>query len=197
MAVPGQLDRGFGIDGKVQTDLGGDDRAGSVAIAPTGAIVVAEASGGNFALVRYDRAGQLDPSFGRNGTVVTDLGSDDDAAGALVLEPDGRIVVAGNRGSDLTIVRYRRDGALDRTFGRDGVLVTDLGGEERAVAARFLPDGRLDRTFARTVTDFGGVDTPFELALQPDGKIVAVGASSPTSTSLVGDVAVARYLSSR
>src|SRR5919202_5921395 len=148
MAAPGQLDRRFGTEG-VQTDLGGADWAGPVAIAPSGTIVVAGASGGNFALVRY------------------------------------------------AIVRYRRDGALDRTFGRDGVVVTDLGGEERAVAARFLPDGRLDRTFARTVTDFGGVDTPFELALQPDGKIVAVGASSPTSTSLTSDVAVARYLSSR
>ena len=62
------------------------------------------------------------------------------------------------------------------------------------VAARFLPDGRRDRSFAATVTDFGGVDTPFELALQPDGKIVAAGASGVGT--LVGDIAVARYLSS-
>jgi hypothetical protein len=64
------------------------------------------------------------------------------------------------------------------------------------VAARFLPDGRRDRTFAATVTDFGGVDTPFALVIQPDGKIVAAGASDASGTTLIGDVVVVRYLSS-
>jgi uncharacterized delta-60 repeat protein len=116
------------------------------------------------------------------------------------------------------LVRLRRDGSLDRTFGNGGIAVSNVGFGVHAlaldrrgrivtvgrttslldfVAARFLPDGRLDRSFATTVTDFGGTDTPFELALQPDGKIVAVGAAGTPGTSLVGDVAVARYLSSR
>lgn len=64
------------------------------------------------------------------------------------------------------------------------------------VVARFLPDGRRDRRFGSTIADFGGVDTPFALALQPDGRIVVAGASGASGTSLVGDIAVARYLSS-
>ena len=64
------------------------------------------------------------------------------------------------------------------------------------VAARFLPEGRRDPSFAATVTDFGGVDTPFALAIQPDGKMVAVGASAASGPGLAGDIVVARYLSS-
>jgi Domain of unknown function (DUF5122) beta-propeller len=63
------------------------------------------------------------------------------------------------------------------------------------VVARFLSDGRRDRSFAATVTDFGAIDTPFWLTIQPDGKIVVAGASGP-SGSLVGDIAVARYVAS-
>jgi uncharacterized delta-60 repeat protein len=390
LAAPGQLDSGFGTGGTVITNVGGADWAAAVAVAPNGRVVVAGGSGGDVALARYDAAGRLDAHFGGGrGIVITDLGGDD-AADALVVQPDGKIVIAGQRSGDLALARYSADGTLDPSFDGDGIVVTDLGGRERAfgllrrpdgrlvvvgatsdrlmlarylrdgrldpgfgrrgtvitrtpgldwrmatlgrdgtivvagalvitrpaqatalahamalavaryrpdgrldrtfagdgltvtsarrhwagavkvavrrdgrivlgthghagdragfalvrlrrngsldrsfgddgvavseigygvhalgldrrgrivavgrtmslldfVAARFLPDGRRDGSFAATVTDFGGVDTPFALAIQPDGKIVAAGASAGPGTSLVGDIAVARYLSS-
>jgi uncharacterized delta-60 repeat protein len=126
----------------------------------------------------------------------------------------------GHAGSELAgfaLVRLRRNGSLDPTFGNGGIAVSNVGYGVHALAldrrgrivtvgrttslldfvvARFLPDGRRDRRFAATVTDFGSVDTPFSITIQPDGKIVAAGASGSSGTGLVGDIAVARYLSS-
>ena len=130
-AAPGQPDAGFGSGGKVLTDVGGADYAASVALAPGGGLVAAGGSGDDVALARYDSAGRLDPAFGEDGSVVTDLGSDDDAAAALVVQPDGKVVVAGQRSGDLALLRYAADGTLDPTFDGDGVVVSDLGGRER------------------------------------------------------------------
>jgi uncharacterized delta-60 repeat protein len=100
--------------------------------------------------------GDLDPTFGAGGTVVTDLGGAD-YPGAVALQPDGKIVVAGARSigpaatprSGIVLVRYRSGGTLDATFGTGGLVVTELG----------------DGTIAWVV----GV------ALQPDGKVVVAG----------------------
>jgi uncharacterized delta-60 repeat protein len=169
LAAPGQIDPGFRGDGKVRTDLGGEDWGGWVASVRGGSLVVAGGSDGNVAVTRYDASGRLDPGFGGDGKVVTDLG-DIDSAWALAVQPDGKVVVAGQSGSDVALVRYLVDGTLDRTFGADGVAVTDFGGRERSIAllrsrdgrlvvvaaapdrlllARYLRDGRLDSSFGR------------------------------------------------
>lgn len=275
-SLDGRLDRSFGRDGIVVTDLGATERALRLLLRPDGRLVVAGSRPDGLVLARYLRDGRLDARFGRNGTVVTRtpgvdwrsaaLGRDGTIvavgarittgpaqamalavaryrpdgrldrtfagdglrvmsprrhwAGALhvAVRPDGRIVLGthGHAGAvaGFALVRLARDGSLDRTFGNGGISVSGVGYGVHALAldrrgrivtagrtmslqdfvvARFLPNGRRDRSFAATVTDFGGVDTPFWLALQPDGKIVVAGASG---TSLLGDIAVARYLSS-
>src|SRR5262245_37244857 len=56
-------------------------------------------------------AGDLDPRFGSGGRVVTDFGSDYDYANAVALQPDGRIVVAGETDvSNLALARYMPNG---------------------------------------------------------------------------------------
>jgi uncharacterized delta-60 repeat protein len=275
-SLDGRLDRSFGRDGIVVTDLGATERALRLLLRPDGRLVVAGSRPDGLVLARYLPDGRLDARFGRNGTVVTRtpgvdwrsaaLGRDGTIvavgarittgpaqamalavaryrpdgrldrtfaggglrvmsprrhwAGALhvAVRPDGRIVLGthGHAGAvaGFALVRLARDGSLDRTFGNGGISVSGVGYGVHALAldrrgrivtagrtvslqdfvvARFLPNGRRDRSFAATVTDFGGVDTPFWLALQPDGKIVVAGASG---TSLLGDIAVARYLSS-
>ena len=215
LAAPGQLDAGFGVGGKIRTDLGGDENAAAVALEPNGAIAVAGASRGDVAVLRYDRSGRLDANFGSDGRVVTDLGGDD-AADATVIDRDGMIVVAGKRDSDLALVKYAADGALDRRFGDGGRVVTDLGGEERAVAllrrgdgrlvlvgtspdalvlARYLADGRLDRTFGRNgivIRGTPGVEWRTAVAGR-DGTIVAAGARIITAPTQGMGFAVARY----
>ena len=216
LAAPGQLDGGFGAGGKVITDAGGADWAGSVAIAAGGNLVVAGGSGGDVALARYDAAGRLDPTLGGRGTVVTDLGSDNDAAGAVGVQSDGRIVVAGQRDGDLALMRYSADGTLDPSFDGDGIVVTDVGFRERAISlvrqaggrllvvgqasdrlvlARYLGDGRLDSAFGRSgtvVTRTPGID--WRMAVQAvDGTIVVAGARVVTQPVQAMALAVARY----
>lgn len=144
--------------------LGSD--ATAVAIQPEGKIVVAGFSGivlapstigSGLALVRYNPDGSLDTSFGSGGKVTTDLtGLGDFSIGQTIFQPDGKIVMAGSvttgfpfpRPFDFLLVRYNPGGSLDTSFGSGGKVITDLGGNRESADA---------------------------LALQTDGKIVAVG----------------------
>ena len=84
--------------------------------------------------------GDLDPSFGGGGKVVTDFGGD--VGGEIlseVIDSRGRIVVAGFSGTPtashyVTLARYRPNGSLDPSFGVGGVAVTDLVGTGFSVA---------------------------------------------------------------
>ncbi len=162
--------------------------------------------------------GDLDPTFGSGGTVITDSGGFD-AATALVLQPDGKIVVAGFSFapgvSNFILARYNADGSLDGGFGSEGMVSTNLGGFDQAFAlalqpdgkivvaglccagpkfalARYNADGSLHASFGnggKVTTDFGGAAFASALALQPDGKIVVAGSAGPGS----GNFALVRY----
>jgi len=134
----GTLDHTFGTDGKVLLNsIVAVPHA--VAIQSDGRIVVAgvvltSGEGADFAVWRFEHDGTLDRSFGNAGRVFTDLGNWDNAT-ALALQPDGRIVVAGYTqlirtfaSSEFAVVRYMRSGTLDRTFGANGIAVTDVPG---------------------------------------------------------------------
>jgi uncharacterized delta-60 repeat protein len=112
----GSLDTTFGAGGKVTTDIGSgsDDSGHSVALQSDGKIVVAGSSynGNNydFALVRYQANGTLDTTFGNGGKMVTAVGGSIDLGVSVVVQGDGKIVVAGDSGNgsgyDFALVRY-------------------------------------------------------------------------------------------
>jgi uncharacterized delta-60 repeat protein len=144
-----------GGDGWVGTDFGdGPDWATDVAIQADGRIVAAGTAGFNrFAVARYEADGTLDSTFGGDGRVVTDFstGSREEAAQGVVVQPDGRIVVAGwswSQSPRFAVARYQTDGGLDPTFGGDGKVTTNFG---------------------------GGGEHAQDLALQANGRIVVVG----------------------
>src|SRR6185295_6912550 len=69
---------------------------------------------------------------------------------SVMVQPDGRIVVAGwaygdpfPGGADVVLARYDQNGSPDPTFGTAGIAVADLGSWDQAVAAVLLPDGRI------------------------------------------------------
>ncbi|MFT3820652.1 MAG: hypothetical protein QM750_24055 [Rubrivivax sp.] len=136
----GGLDPGFGSGGKVSTAFGNgnrSDEAQAVAVQPDGKILVAGSSdqgatGYDFALARYHADGTLDASFGSGGRVTTSFGNGADHALALLLQPDGKIVLAGDSnqgatGNDFALARYHADGTLDASFGNGGKVLTAVG----------------------------------------------------------------------
>jgi uncharacterized delta-60 repeat protein len=165
-AADGDLDTSFGGgDGIVTTLIAGtdDNESYSVVIQGDGKIVVAgyswigSISRSDFALVRYDTDGTLDTSFGTGGQVTTNFGSSSEIR-SITLQSDGKIVAAGVSDDNFAIARYNSNGTLDNTFSGDGKLTTDIG-------------------------SFDGISS---IAIQSDGKIVAVGGSG-------NNFAIARY----
>lgn len=168
----------FGTSGLVTTDIGGSaDSARSIEIQSDGKIVVAGQSnlgavnGNDFALARYNADGSLDSTFGSGGLVTTSLGGTDDIVWGLAVEPDGQIVAAGYTGTisnftshDVALARYNDNGALDAGFGTGGIALTDMGGD-----------------------DYG-----FGVAVQSDGNLIVAGRSSSTGG---GDIALLSYSS--
>jgi uncharacterized delta-60 repeat protein len=218
-AAPGDLDPTFGSGGKVTTDVGGSDGAQAVAIQGDGKVVAAGLGNfagpgtGDFALARYNPDGSLDTSFGSGGKVTTDFGGFD-AASAVAIQPDGKIIAAGRSGSgDFALARYNPDGSLDSSFGSGGKVTTDFGGFDSAFGvalqadgkivaagqgassgdfalARYNPDGSLDPTFGsggKVTTDFAPFEAATAVTIQADGKIVTTGSTSS------GDFALLRY----
>lgn len=94
-------------------------------------------------------AGDLDPSFGSGGKVITDLGGFDNIR-ALVIQNDGKIIATGSGRNVFALARYNTNGSLDPEFSGDGKVSTD-----------FVPNAFFQQASA--------------LALQPDGKIIARG----------------------
>ena len=206
----GTLDVGFGDGGTVTTDFaGGLDRVHALVVQPDGKLVAAgwasttpERGFDDIGLARYNPDGSLDPTFGNGGKVTTDFDLESDTAADLILQRDGKLVVARE---DFGLVRYNPDGSLDLAFGDGGTVLTDfgyLGQQGLALAvqrdgklvvagrvdgvpvggfalARYHPDGTLDPTFGRqglVIAGFGdNVDHANALVVQPDGRLVAAG----------------------
>jgi uncharacterized delta-60 repeat protein len=162
------------------------------------------------------RPGDSDTSFGTGGRLTVDLGGGD-GAGHVLLQPDGRIVLAGGGGSNKDVVLLRRlaDGSPDPSFGTGGLVTADFGGDDLGSSAALAPGGKIvvvgtsvvgsasyivvlrrnadgsqDNTFngnGRVLLDYGGANDGRAVAVQPDGKIIVAGSANPN-----GDMAVTR-----
>src|SRR5213082_4067581 len=181
-AADGDLDPTFGTEGKVLTDFDhSTDIADAVAVQTDGKLVVVgqtyknnDYTGEDFAVARYNTDGTLDSTFGTRGKVRTDFPGLAAVASSVLIQPDGKIVVAGGAFplftflGDFKVVRYNPDGSLDSSFGEGGIVTTTF------------PEG----SYASDV------------ALQADGKIIAAGTVfvdfTPGESSNT-DFALARY----
>ncbi len=185
--VAGGLAR-YNINGSLDTSFAISGQAGSVvapsaiAIQSNGRILVAGANAtqlavtGNasgFGVGRFYSNGSVDTTFGTNGGVTSGFPNMNlNDAFAIVIQPNGDIVAAGEAGStaasgspmveSFALARYLGTGTLDSTFGTEGQVTTSLG-----------------KTAVAFITS---------MALQSDGNIVVAGSTGGTS------VVVARYL---
>jgi uncharacterized delta-60 repeat protein len=108
-------------------------------------------NGWDFAMARYLENGNLDESFGVDGKVVTPLGTEEDIASDILIQPDGKIILTGwidhsDANDNYCLVRYFADGTIDSSFGIDenGIVETEFGpGDDYCTAAEFQPDGKI------------------------------------------------------
>jgi uncharacterized delta-60 repeat protein len=159
----GTLDRSFGINGGVRTQIFGDhDRILGLAVQPDDKIVAVGTgyfvnnSGrrqSDFLVARYLPDGALDPTFGNNAPGISTIdffGDTDDFARSVVILGNGQILVGGdsfnpfNNTSDFAIARLNSNGFLDTSFGVQGRNAVDgFGGFDEAYAIAVQPDGRI------------------------------------------------------
>jgi uncharacterized delta-60 repeat protein len=153
----GSLDSTFGSGGKVISAFRFPDYGpNKIAIQSDGKIVavgVGETySGSDFLLTRYNSNGSLDTSFGSGGQIINTFYGQSYFCNAVVIQTDGKIIAAGGSNGGFALARYNANGSLDTSFGAGG----------------------------KVLTNFNGGAAANDLAIQPDGKIVAVGKSYST-----------------
>jgi len=213
----GTIDTSFGTDGKVTNDFNNEPSFiyySSILQQTDQKLITATTNnllGGDqdFFLARYLENGDLDPSFGNNGTVLTDYGAD--KLSAISLLPDGKILAVGwsqiGNSRYLLLTKYLPNGDLDIAFGVDGVVATYLhesstivfpfvvqndskilvafrGAAGLLTFHRYLANGMLDPTFGTN----GVVETTIassvlygSIAMKENGTIVAfMGLGSST-----------------
>jgi uncharacterized delta-60 repeat protein len=223
----GQPDVTFATGGFRTTDIAGHgDVARAIAIQSFDNKILVAGSAftspvdQDFAIVRYNEDGSLDTTFGGDGIVTTNFGTENDSASAISVDRLGTITVAGNAGEDIALARYGPDGELDPTLGGDGTVVSDLGFGEvandvflsfgdailvagtrlgpklnaEAMVASYGANGKQNLGFGNNgvaEADFSdGNDSGDELTLDRNDEIVLVGTAS---SATVSDMALARF----
>lgn len=156
----GALDASFDTDGRVSTATApgtGNDTAYAVAAADDKVVIAGDCDMGgatawDMCLSRYDSAGQLDTTFDGDGRVTTAIagGTGRDTVYGMVIQSDGKIVVAGTcdlagaTGWDVCLARYNTNGSLDTSFDTDGRVTTDTSGNsDYALATTLQADGKI------------------------------------------------------
>ena len=115
---------------------------------------------------------RLDGSFGHNGRVAVELGVRN-SAHAVLVQPDGRILIAGSSSKgtarNMSLLRFNRDGSLDPTFNNDGSAITSVAiGDDEILALGLLADGRI----VAAGYSHNGADRDFALVCYlPDGTL--------------------------
>jgi uncharacterized delta-60 repeat protein len=203
----GQLDTTFGDGGLVLAGLHDTDAGFAVATAPDGKIVVAGTRGSSdvdFAVWRFNADGTPDDTFNLLGFNVVDFGDGNDYGRAVIVQPDGKVIIAGyasdGKSNVFALARLNSNGTLDTSFGEQGRVRTGLGPgivrvsaaaeqpdgkivvvgrlDDDIVAVRYLPEGILDNGFGRNGIarfDFDGNQFASAIAILPNGDLALAG----------------------
>ncbi len=155
----GSVDSSFGTNGRVITSVGGlssnsSDKINAITTQSNGKIVVTGETWDlvqhRFLTIRYNSNGTIDNNFGIAGIVTSTPGASDDEAQSVVIQPDNKILIAGdsyiNDGSSYRIglMRLLSNGNIDNSFGTNGFSITNLSsGGDGATDAALQSDGKI------------------------------------------------------
>ena len=203
-AAAGDLDPTFGTGGMATTDINhSTDIANAVAVQADGKLVVVgqtykqnDFSNEDFVVTRYNPDGTLDTTFGRGGKVRTDFPGLAAVPSSVVIQPDGKIVVAGGAfplftfAGNFEVVRYNPNGSLDRSFGNGGIVTTTFPEGSYASDVALAPDGKIIAAGTVFVDFIPGESSNTDFALaryNPNGSPdTTFGNGGQVSTDFVG-----------
>jgi uncharacterized delta-60 repeat protein len=215
----GEVDPTFGVNGVSIFDCGGtQDYVQTMKVLPNGKMIIAGGvyDGGadvNFFAARLTENGSLDATFGTNGIAIipNPAGVGEDVANAIAIQPDGKIILAGEwkvpgfTDGHTALVRLNENGSIDNSFGTNGIVnVTNSGFandlandvlllsdgsiittgyadvlDQRVIIEKFNNSGALDPTFGNNgIAIYNlttGYDVGWAIKQHPDGKILIAG----------------------
>jgi uncharacterized delta-60 repeat protein len=215
-AQAGNLDSSFGTNGQLITDLHhSQEYLTAAALQPDGKIIAGGSSGFHLVntLVRYKTDGTPDRTFGINGASYFEIDDFGSQIYSVAIQPDGKIIATGvslaSNQNNLTVLRFEKNGIIDSSFGKNGIVFIGMQGNdifgkaiaiqpdgkiivagtfvhndlsnnyEAIIVARLKPDGQLDSTYngiglnlLRSL-DYNSYAT--SLVLLPDGKMFVGG----------------------
>ncbi|WP_027378041.1 T9SS type A sorting domain-containing protein [Kaistella palustris] len=208
-AQSGSLDNSFNQTGILSGNYStGNNSGDALAVQPDGKIIVAGATGSSSAIKvgvnRHNADGSLDTTFGTNGKISFSSGWIKSFVKEIVVQPDGKIVLAGYRWDDSTgdfvLVRLNPDGSFDNTFGTAGIAIIDGGQTEVSESfamtnegdfilsgyvndhfsmAKVKSDGTIDTAFGTdgwVITEFGQLASYSKsIAITSEGRIILGG----------------------
>jgi uncharacterized delta-60 repeat protein len=177
-----------------------------------------------FSINFYGQPGALDSTFGKGGIVIKDFANDMDHAYTIAIQKDGKIIVGGSSvvlhpDAAFTLIRCNQDGSLDTSFGKEGIVITQIGYYDEYLTsiilqedgkilaagrvannnswhyaiARYNDNGSLDSSFGeggKVVTNVYSENLGYKIVLQSDGKIIMAGS---THNGVTNDFAMIRY----
>jgi uncharacterized delta-60 repeat protein len=174
----GEKDLSFGKNGVIiDNDTPANDKDMLTAIQPDGKYIVAGAIAGDKGatiIKRYNTDGSKDTAFAHTG-FVTIKGYSSASPVAMLLQPDGKIVVAGNcaegkSAERIFVARLDVNGLFDTSFGKSGITLPAATAGSKADDMALLPDGQLLLAGQRSVKGAAPYDRYIMLRLSPDGK---------------------------
>ncbi|MDD2780798.1 family 16 glycosylhydrolase [Sulfuricurvum sp.] len=212
----GSINTNFGGNGAV---IGSASQFYAVDILNDGRFVAAGAYNSSSSVFCYTSDGALDDGFAFNGGLVLSSPSGSARFYALDVDINGKIIAAGKEGNDLLIAKFNANGTLDTTFGGTGTLQIDVGGtldvidglfvqsnskilasgytsnasEDELFIIQLNSNGSIDTTFGTqgaVSLDIGDYETLYDIDVQSDGKIIAIG---DFDTSDGREIVVLRY----
>ncbi|MBK6484000.1 MAG: hypothetical protein IPG01_12920 [Chitinophagaceae bacterium] len=176
METNGDLDLSFGDAGSVQYDFDTFIDVTDMSLQSDGKIIVLTnvtvQLSSEIVLVRFNADGSIDNSFGLNGEAVVQFGGWEPVGNAIIIQPDGKILIAGSYYDEISytdnfiVARLLEDGTHDNSFGFNGIATTDF--------------------------DNGFHDHINAMVLQPDGKIICAGTTAYYNNGYDG-IGLVRY----
>lgn len=174
--INGDLDTGFGNGGSITMDFGSpivyatgaeEMEDGKLIVCAT--YTLPQESISDILLLRFMPDGTPDISFGNNGVVRHDFGGFEGTR-QLLLQPDGKIILAIDPEGDykFSLCRFLPDGKADSDFGENGLVILDFNNHSSADA--------------------------LDIAIQLDGKIIAVGDVRNIDPTFYDELVVTRFL---